>query len=186
MQAKRNALQQLDRLFKPKTIAVIGASVRPEKVGYVVLRNMLEAGYRGKLYAVNPKYTEVQGQPCVRSIHRVPVVVDLAVITTPAHTIPELVEACGEAGVGGVVIISAGFREAGAEGQQLYARVLEIARKYEVRILGPNSVGIINPHLNLNAAYVNRMALKGNIAFVSQSAALCASILDWSVEQHVG
>lgn len=186
MQAKRNALQQLDRLFKPKTIAVIGASVRSEKIGYAVLKNMLEAGYKGKLYAVNPKYNEVQGQPCVRSIHRVPVLVDLAVITTPARTIPTIVEECGESGVGGVVIISAGFREAGEEGQQLYKQVLDIARKYDIRILGPNSVGIINPHLNLNAAYINRMALKGNIAFVSQSAALCASILDWSVEQHVG
>lgn len=186
MQTKRNALQQLDRLFKPQSIAVIGASVRLEKVGYVVMRNISEADYRGKLYAVNPKYSEVQGYPCVRSIHRVPVIVDLAIITTPARTIPDIVEECGESGVGGVVIISAGFREAGEEGSQLYERVLQIAKKYDVRILGPNSVGIINPHLNLNAAYVNRMALKGNIAFVSQSAALCASILDWSVEQHVG
>lgn len=186
MQAKRDTLQQLDRLFKPKTIAVIGGSVREQAVGYAVLKNILDAGYQGKVYVVNPKYQEVQGQPCVRTINRVPVIVDLAVITTPARTIPGIVEACGEAGVGGVVIISAGFREAGEAGQQLFQQILQIARKYELRILGPNSVGIINPHLNLNASYLRRSALKGNIAFVSQSAALCASILDWSVEQHVG
>lgn len=186
MQAKRDSLQQLDRLFKPKTIAVIGGSVREQAVGYTVVKNILEAGYKGSVYVVNPKYNEVQGQPCVRNINRVPVIVDLAVITTPARTIPAIVEECGEAGVGGVVIISAGFREAGEEGQQMYQQILTIARKYGLRILGPNSVGIINPYLNLNASYLHRTALKGNIAFVSQSAALCASILDWSVEQHVG
>lgn len=186
MQAKRHTLQQLDRLFKPKTIAVVGGSIREQSVGYAVLKNILEAGYQGSVYAVNPKYTEVQRQPCFRSINRVPVKVDLAVITTPVRTIPGILESCGEAGVGGVVIISAGFREAGEEGQQMDQQLLQIARKYGLRILGPSSVGIIHPHLNLNASYLSRMALKGNIAFVSQSAALCASILDWSLEQQVG
>lgn len=186
MNTKRNTLQQLDRVFKPQSIAVIGGSVRPESVGYAVVKNLLSAGYKGSVCAVNPKYNEVQGLPCYRNVHRVPTLIDLAIITTPARTIPTLMEECGESGVGGVVIISAGFREAGEEGNALYEQILQIARKYELRVLGPNSVGIINPHLNLNASYTNRMALKGNIAFVSQSAALCASILDWSVEQHVG
>ncbi len=186
MQSKRSSLQQLDRIFKPKSIAIIGGSVRPEAAGYTVMRNLIAAGFQGQLVAINPKYSDVQGKPCYRSIGRAPGPIDLAVITTPNRTIPELVKECGEAGVGGIVIISGSFKDMGEARHDIYADILRTARQYGMRIVGPNSIGIINPHLAMQAAYTRHLALRGNIAFLSQSGALCTSILDWANDQNVG
>lgn len=178
--------QQLDKIFQPERIAVIGASSKEGSVGFAVFYNLLQSGFSGTVYPVNLNHRQIQGQRAYPSVGKVPEQVDLAVICTPAATVPGVVEECGEAGVGGLVIISAGFKEAGAEGQAMYEQILQTARAYGMRIVGPNCLGFINPHLGINASFATKMALPGNIAFISQSGALCTSILDWSVDQSVG
>lgn len=177
---------QLDKLLKARTIAIIGASNRTGSVGHGVMKNMLNAGYGGVIYPVNIKESAVQGVRSYASINQVPEAVDLAVICTPAATVPDIVEDCGKLHVGGLIIISAGFAEAGESGQQLYQQVLHNARKYKMRIIGPNCLGIINPRLGINASFAPKMALPGKLALISQSGALLTSILDWSVDQRVG
>ncbi len=179
-------VRQLDSIFKPKVIACIGASDRQESVGYAVMHNLLQGGFEGKIYPVNPKHKTVQGVTAYKSVKKLPKKPDLAVIVTPAHTVPGIVEECGEAGVGGLLIISAGFKEAGEAGQQMLEQIAETSRRYGMRIIGPNCLGFINPVLGINASFATKMAQKGNIAFISQSGALCTSILDWSLEQSVG
>ena len=177
---------QLDNIFKPKTIAAIGASNREGTVGYALIKNLLEGTFDGKIYPVNLKHKEIQGLTAYRHIGKVPEQVDLAIIATPAKTVPDVVEECGKAGVGGLLIISAGFAEAGEEGIKMFNDILKKARLYNMRIIGPNCLGFINPNLGINASFAQRSAEKGNIAFISQSGALCTSILDWASEQNVG
>jgi acetyltransferase len=177
---------QLDKLLKARTIAIIGASNRVGSVGHGVMKNMLKAGFGGVIYPVNIKESAVQGVLAYASINQVPESVDLAVICTPAASVPAIVEDCGQMHVGGLVIISAGFAEAGETGKQLYQQVLHSAQKYKMRIIGPNCLGVINPRLGINASFAPKMALPGKLALISQSGALLTSILDWSVEQRVG
>lgn len=179
-------IEQLDKIFSPKTVAVIGASNNPSTVGYALMKNLIASGYTGIIYPVNLKQKSVLGVRCYPEIGQIPDEIDLAVIATPAHTVPGLVHACGEAGVGGLLILSAGFKEVGEEGDRMAEEMLTIARSYGMRIVGPNCLGLINPRLRLNASFANRMALPGNIAFISQSGALCTAILDWAAEQNVG
>lgn len=176
----------LTPLFEPKSVAVIGASDRENSVGSVIFRNMIGAGYKGRLFAVNPKHAEVHGTPCYKTIEDVGVRVDLAVIATRPQTVPGIIEQCGRAGVKFVVIITAGFSEAGHQGAALERKMLEIARSYGVRILGPNCLGLIRPTLGLNSTFANVNAKAGNLALVSQSGALCAAILDWAKVNDVG
>ncbi|MEO0337781.1 MAG: acetate--CoA ligase alpha subunit [Bacteroidota bacterium] len=177
---------KLDKLLQPNTIAIIGASNREGSVGNSVMKNMLNAGYAGVIYPINIKEKSVSGVQAYPEIQQTPQKVDLAVICTPAETVPKIVEQCGEAGVGGIIIISTGFLEAGEEGIELHEQVAEIARKYKIRILGPNCLGIINPRLGINASFAPGMALPGRLALISQSGALLSSILDWSIAQRVG
>ncbi|GAB5551521.1 MAG: bifunctional acetate--CoA ligase family protein/GNAT family N-acetyltransferase [Saprospiraceae bacterium] len=177
---------QLDKLLKARTIAIIGASNRAGSVGYGVMKNMLNAGYGGVIYPVNIKESAVQGVRAYASINQVPEAVDLGVICTPAATVPDIVEDCGKLHIGGLIIISAGFAEAGEKGRQLYHQVQHNAQKYKMRIIGPNCLGIINPRLGINASFAPKMALPGKLALISQSGALLTSILDWSVDQRVG
>jgi acetyltransferase len=179
-------VNQLDKIFKPRSIAVIGASTRENTVGSSLFKNLIDAGFKGGLYPVNAKNKEVLGIPAYENIAAVPGPVDLAVIIVPAKFVPGVVEECGKAGVGGLLIISAGFQEAGDEGKEMVKQVLATSRKYGMRIVGPNCLGIINPKLGMNATFANKMALPGNIAFISQSGALCSSILDWAADQNVG
>ncbi|MBI1227969.1 MAG: GNAT family N-acetyltransferase [Bacteroidetes bacterium] len=179
-------VHQLDKIFKPQSIAVIGASTRENTVGNSLFKNLIDSGYQGGLYPVNPKSKEVLGITAFENIAAVPAPVDLAVIILPAKFVPSVVEECGQAGVGGLLIISAGFQEAGEDGKKMVAEILKTSRKYGMRIVGPNCLGIINPKLCMNATFAKRMALPGNIAFISQSGALCSSILDWAAEQNVG
>lgn len=178
--------KQLSKILKPKTIAIIGASNRKGSVGNGVMKNMLNAGYSGVIYPVNIKEKAIQGVFAYSSIANVPADIDLAVICTPAVTVPGIVEECGQAGVGGLVIISAGFAEGGEEGQVLYDDILAKARHYKMRVVGPNCLGIINPRLGVNASFAPKNALPGKLALISQSGALLSSILDWSVDQRVG
>ncbi|MGB9861529.1 MAG: acetate--CoA ligase family protein, partial [Candidatus Bipolaricaulaceae bacterium] len=181
------SIRNLDKIFKPQRIAVVGASNNPASVGYTVLKNLIGSGFSGVVYPVNPRYEAVQGihaYPDVKSLPRTP---DLAIICTPAATVPDILEQCGEAGILGVIIISAGFKEAGEEGRRLEARLRETIQKYEgMRVIGPNCLGVIVPSLHLNASFAAAMPPDGHVAFISQSGALCTSVLDWALEEGIG
>lgn len=176
----------LNKIFNAKTIAVIGASDEIGSVGYSLVKNLIGSNYDGIVYPVSIKRKSVQSIKAYTSVKIIPDKIDLAIIATPAKTVPQIVEECGQAGVAGVVIISAGFSETGREGEAVAQRILKTARKYNMRIIGPNCLGFIKPSLHLNASFANKMALPGKIAFISQSGALCTAILDWSVKNNVG
>jgi acetyltransferase len=176
----------LDKIFKPKSIAVIGASETPGSAGYRIFRNLIGSGYEGVVYPVNIKRESVQGVQAYPSINEVPKIVDLAIIATPASIVCDVVEQCGVRGIKGILIISAGFKEIGPEGVAREQRLLELKKKYGLRILGPNCVGFIMPYLNLNGTFANSMPEKGSIALFSQSGAVCGAILDWAAAAKVG
>ncbi len=176
----------LTSLFEPKSVAVIGASDRENSVGNIIFKNILSSGYKGRLYAINPKHETIQGQPAYKSIEEIGARVEMAVIATRPQTVPQLIEQCGRSGVRNVIVISAGFSEAGHIGAALERKVLEIARSYNVRILGPNCLGIIRPELGLNATFTKTTAAPGNLALVSQSGAMCSAVLDWAKSNQVG
>lgn len=181
------SIRNLDKIFRPNRVAVIGASDTPTSVGYTVLRNLVGSGFRGVVYPVNPKRESVQGIHAYQDVPSLPFPPDLAVICTPAPTVPGIVRACGEVGTRGLVIISAGFREIGREGRELEQEILEQQRKFEgMRILGPNCLGIIVPGISLNASFATESCQKGHIGFISQSGALCTSVLDWAIEEGIG
>ncbi|MGR8933807.1 MAG: bifunctional acetate--CoA ligase family protein/GNAT family N-acetyltransferase [Gammaproteobacteria bacterium] len=176
----------LNRFFAPKSVAIVGASEREESVGRRLLFNMLEAGYNGGLYPVNNKRDTVLGLKAYASIEAVPDPVDLAVIATPAATVPAILRQCGEKGVTAAVIISAGFAELGEPGKRLERELLDIARHYGIRIIGPNCLGVIRPSAQLNATFGDGKIKDGKLALVSQSGAVCTAILDWGQAQNIG
>jgi acetyltransferase len=176
----------LTSLFSPRSIAVIGASERAQSVGAVILGNLLAGGYQGKIYPVNPRHATVLGQTCWPSIEEVGARVELAIIATPARSIPEIMEQCGRAGVRNAIIVATGFGETGNSGALLERKVREIARTGGVRILGPNCIGIMRPEQKLNAAYTRIPAKAGELALVSQSGAMCSAVLDWAAANHIG
>ena len=175
----------LKGFFSPKAIAIIGASERADSIGNRILHNLIGT-YQGRIFPVNPFRQTVQGITAYPSIDRVPSKVDLAIIATPAHTVPQIVEESSKAGVLNAVIVSAGFDECDRNGQDLTRRILECKRTYGMRIIGPNSFGIIRPNSNLYATFAEKKAFPGKIAFISQSGAFCGSALDWSLETQVG
>jgi acetyltransferase len=176
----------LTALFEPKSVAVIGASERENSVGNIIFKNILSSGYKGRLYPINPKHETIQGQQAYKSIEEIGARVEMAVITTRPQTVPQLIEQCGRSGIRNVIVIASGFSESGHIGAALERKVLEIARSYNVRILGPNCLGIIRPDLGLNATFTNVSAAPGNLALVSQSGAMCSSVLDWASANQVG
>lgn len=181
------SIRNLDKIFEPHRIAVIGASDTPTSVGYTVLRNLVGSGFRGVVYPVNSKREAVQGIQAYKDVPSLPRTPDLAVICTPATTVPAIVRQCGEAGTRGIVIISAGFREIGAEGRALEELVRMEQRKFDgMRILGPNCLGIMVPGISLNASFAAATPMKGHIGFISQSGALCTSVLDWALDEGIG
>lgn len=174
-------IYNLDKVFHPQSIAVVGASRRSKSVGQTVLRNLLHGGFGGDVYPVNPKYEAIDGTPCFADVTALPKVPDLAVISTPARTVPEIVRQCGEVGIEGLVILSAGFRETGEAGQHLEQAVQKEAAQFSgMRIVGPNCLGVMAPHIGLNVSYATDIPPQGNVAFISQSGALCTAILDCS------
>ncbi len=170
----------LDAFFRPRSIAVIGATEALHAVGRTVLENL--TSYPGPVYPVNPQRSEALGRTCYPSIAAVPALPDLAVIVTPSVTVPKIVTECAAAGVPAAVVISAGFKETGARGLNLEREIA--AARGKMRIIGPNCLGIMAPHAGLNASFAAGMARPGKIAFLSQSGALCTAILDWSLGEN--
>ena len=176
----------LDVFFAPRNVAVIGATESPASVGRTILWNLINSPFGGTVFPVNPKRTSVLGIRAYPNIADVPDKVDLAVIVTPATTVPGVVRECVAAGVKGAIIISAGFKEAGKTGAELERQVLEEARRGRMRIIGPNCLGVMSPLTGLNATFATTIARPGNVALVSQSGAICTAILDWSLREQVG
>lgn len=176
----------IDRLFSPRSIAVFGASERAESVGARVFDNLLKAGFSDPIYPINPKYKRLHNQTCYPSISAINKPIDLVVIATPAAGVAEIIHACGEHGVRAAIIISAGFNARDDQGSALKKAVLEAARPYSMRILGPNCLGLIRPSIGMNATFSKNTAAAGRLALVSQSGALCTAILDWAAAHDVG
>ncbi|MBE2282746.1 MAG: acetate--CoA ligase family protein [Prosthecobacter sp.] len=174
----------LHSFFQPHSVALIGATEREGSVGRAIWENLRL--FSGKVFPVNVKRSEVFGVKAFPNIAALPEVPDLVMVVTPAATVPQIVEDAGVAGVKAVVVISAGFKETGAQGSDLEKQTLEAAKRHGVRLIGPNCLGLMNPHTGLNATFASSMARPGRVAFLSQSGALCTAILDWSHDQHVG
>jgi len=176
----------LTPLFAPRSIAVFGASNTEDSVGYVVFKNLLDNHFQGELHAINPKYDTVQEHPCYKTVWDVGKPIDLAVIATPARTVHQLIEMCGQYGVKTAVILSAGFSEIGHQGARLESKIVDTAKRFGMRFLGPNSLGLIRPSAHLNATFLKGIAHPGHLALVSQSGSLCAAVLDWAERNDVG
>jgi acetyltransferase len=176
----------LDAIFRPETVAVVGASDRPGSVGRTIMWNLISNPFGGTVYPVNARRQNVLGIKAYPSVSEVPERVDLAVIAAPAPTVPGIIRECVESGVEGAIIISAGFRETGPEGAELERQVLEEARRGRMRIVGPNCLGVMNPTTGLNATFAGAMARPGNVGFLSQSGALMTAVLDRSFMENVG
>lgn len=178
--------KNLDKIFNPKSVAIIGASDAEGSVGYAIVKNFTQMGYSGKVYFVNIRKPEILGVKTYPSVGKVQSAIDLAIIATPAKTVPDVIEECGKANVKGVIIVSAGFKETGPAGKALEEQCAEIAKKYGIRIVGPNCIGLIRPRNSLNATFLDKMPKAGNIAFISQSGALGSAILDWAIHENIG
>ena len=176
----------LDKIFNPKSVAIVGASDVEGSVGYSIVKNLTQQGYAGKVYFVNIRKPEILGVKTYPTVMEIPETVDLAMIATPAKTVPDVMEECGKAGIKGAIIVSAGFKETGPEGKALEMQILEKAKKHDIRVIGPNCIGVIRPKINLNATFVNKLTKPGKVAFLSQSGALGSAILDWAISQNIG
>ena len=176
----------LEHFFTPKSVAVIGASVSPGKVGYDIVNNLLEAKFQGEIYPINPKADTILNLKAYPSVMDVPGAIDIAVIVIPSKFVNEALEECGKKGIDSVVIITAGFKEVGPEGKALEMQLLETAKKYGIRIIGPNCLGIISTNVGLNASFAPVTPANGHLGLMSQSGALACAILDWSTKAGIG
>ncbi|MBU4331377.1 MAG: acetate--CoA ligase family protein [Acidobacteria bacterium] len=181
-------MQHLDSIFNPRSIAVIGASRQQGSVGFSLLANLIDSRFQGIVYPVNPKADGILGIKCHKNVLDIPDPVDMAVVIVPAPVVPSILEECGERGIKGVITISAGFKEIGGRGIELEQKVREVIQKYDISLIGPNCLGVINtaPDISMNATFGTQMPLEGNIAFLSQSGALCVAVLDYAKEANVG
>lgn len=176
----------LDAFFKPKSIAVIGATPTPGKIGNILIENLLGDGFRGRLHFVNPSHKDILGMPCHPSIIDCPGDVDLAVVVVPAQHVPDIMDQIGRKGTKAAIIISAGFSEGAEEGRAREAKMVETAKRYGIRLVGPNSLGIISPHAHMNASFARTSPNKGSIAFFSQSGAFCTAAIEHSIREVLG
>jgi len=177
-------MDTLRHMFDPATVAVIGASEKEGSAGRTIIDNLLQ-GQGRTIYAVNPNQQSVRDLPCYETIQAVPEHVHLAIVTTPAAAVPGLVRECGDAGVDGMMIVSDGFRETGAQGLALEQEIVDIKKNYRMRIVGPASLGIIRPHVGLCAARVRTLPEAGNIALLTQSTAFGKTLFDWGIQAQV-
>src|SRR5512135_345561 len=178
--------QPLDAFFAPQNVAVIGATETPGSVGRTILWNLISSPFGGTVFPVNPKRPGVLGIKAYPNISEVPEPADLAVIVTPAATVPGIIGECVDLGIKSAIIISAGFKETGPEGVEFERQILDHARRGKMRIVGPNCLGVMSPTTGLNATFASAMARRGSVGFISQSGALCTAILDWSLRENVG
>ncbi|MDD5458837.1 MAG: acetate--CoA ligase family protein [Phycisphaerae bacterium] len=176
----------LEKFFEPKSVAIIGTSRQPGKVGHEILKNIIDGGYKGKIFGVNPKTEEVEGIKCYKSLTEIGEVPDLAVIVIPAKFVISTLEECGKLGTKAVIVITAGFKEIGKAGAELEKELAKIARRYGIRVIGPNCLGIVAPGSKLNASFGGDLPDSGGIGYISQSGALLASILDMANTNHIG
>ena len=181
-----SAVNELDKFFKPKSVAVVGATPTSGKIGNIIIENLFSDGYKGKIFFVNPNYKEILGMPCYPSVTDCPSDVDMAVVVVPAKLVPDVMEQIGQKGTRCATIISAGFSEGDAEGKERERVVLQFARKHGIRIVGPNSLGVISPHHLLNASFARASPMKGSIAFFSQSGAFCTAAIEYSIGEMLG
>jgi acetyl coenzyme A synthetase (ADP forming)-like protein len=179
-------VEQLKPIFYPRSIAVVGASRTPGKMGHEILRNIIEHGFKGEIYPVNPEADSILGfktYPNLRMVHKP---IDLALIVVPAQAVPQVMEDCAKLGIRGVVILSAGFSETGEAGAKLERRILRIAGKSRIRVIGPNCTGIVSTRVDLNASWEPRVLLKGNVSFITQSGAFAGAVIGWAAQLGVG
>ena len=176
----------LEEIFAPQSVAVVGASPDPSRLGHRVLKNVIDNGYKGRIYPIHPTASAVLGQTAYPSVAAVPADVELAVLVIPPQHVLNVVEECGQKGVRGLVVITAGFKEVGGEGVKLEHQLVEIVQRYGMRMVGPNCLGVIDTVSDLNASFAALMPADGEIAFMSQSGAVCTAILDWSKEANIG
>lgn len=180
----------LEAFFKPKSIAVIGASRNPEKIGYQLLKSLIDVGYEGRIYPVNPKADEILGLKVYPNVMSIKDEVDLAIIAVPAPSVPEVMKEIGIKGVKCVVVISGGFKEVGGEGVKLEEEVKSIAKEYGIRLIGPNCIGVYDPHNKVDTLFLPRgkalRPVKGEIAFISQSGAMGVAFMDWLAMEGIG
>ncbi len=180
-------IRNLDFLFKPKSVALFGASKRPSSLGFFIARNLVHSGFHGQILPINPKYEELEGWVAYPDISSLPIVPDLAVIATPPSTVPELIAACAERGTKAAVVITAGFGEGKSKsGRDLQQAMLDAARPHLLRIVGPNCIGVIAPEVGLNATFAHLNPIAGHLAFVAQSGAIVLSVLDWAEPRGIG
>jgi acetyltransferase len=178
--------RNLDKIFNPRSVALVGASEESGKLGYILFRNLIEGGFKGPVYPVNPRAKVIQGKKAYKSVTDIKDEVDLAVIVTRIDAVPQVIKDCASKKILGTIVISAGGKEVGEQGKKLEEEILREAKEAGIRIIGPNCLGIIRPSIGLNASFSHRIALPGKIAFISQSGALCTAILDRSLMENIG
>jgi len=177
----------LEYFFNPQSVAIVGASRTPEKVGYSILSNIIESGYRGKIFPVNPKAEEVMGYKCYSSVLEINDDLDLAVIAIPAKFVIQVIKDCVEKNLKSAIVISAGFKEIGIEGARLERELVRLCKQHNIDLLGPNCLGMISTFTPINVSFAaTKMPIRGSVGFISQSGALCTGILDWSLEENIG
>ena len=185
-ETRRSSRTGLDALFLPDSVALIGATERQGTVGRTILENLRHPSFKGRVYAVNSRHSEICGLKTYPSIGEIPGKVDLAVVATPAPTVPQIIGECVDAGVKSAIVISAGFKERGPQGVELERQIQEQLRRGPMRLIGPNCLGVMNPTIGLNATFAKDAPRFGNVAFLSQSGALLTAILDWGQLEQVG
>jgi acetyltransferase len=176
----------LSKLVTPQSVAIIGASASPEKIGYQILSNLVREDYQGKIFPINPKGGEILGHQVFSTVIEVPGSIDLAVICVPSNFVPAVLKECAQKNVKSVIVISAGFSETGEKGEALQSEISQVCKESGILMLGPNCLGLINTNINLNASFANAMPKKGNVSFISQSGAMVSALIDWSRSSGVG
>jgi len=180
------AKHYLDKLFQPSAIAVFGATTRENAIGMKVFKNLTEANASRKIFAINPKYKKIFQHRCFASLDDIPDTIDVAIITTPAKTIPNIIASCGKKGIENVIIFSSGFSETGEDGKAFEKHILNIAEGYHIRVFGPNCLGFMRPGNQLNATFSPAFPHSGKLALISQSGTFTTSVIDWSLDKKIG
>ena len=178
--------KNIEKIFNPESIVLVGVSEKERSVGYGLFKNLLDAGFQGKVYGVNPKISNLHGQKIYNSVKEIEDKIDLAVIAVPMNIVPSVIRECAQKGIMGAIIISAGGKEVGEAGREMEKEIVREAGRVGMRVIGPNCLGIVMPHLGVNASFTAAVPPKGHMAFISQSGELCTAIMDWAGREKVG